>query len=86
MARAKINSKKSSLNGNRSNGTLYLTKRILVSASRKAFAEAAEKTMDTLGYNLVAKDGWLVKIYPDGHCEKLSELESVKKSTGAIFD
>lgn len=65
----------------------YLTRRILKSATRKAFTQAAEETMDVMGYNLVAKDGWLVKVYKDGRFEKISKLKSVPRPpSGKFFD
>lgn len=65
----------------------YLTKRILKSVTKKAFTEAAEETMDVMGYNLVAKDGWLVKVYKDGHFEKIGKLKAVPgPPSGKFFD
>lgn len=52
----------------------YLTKRILISAARRGFKEAAEETMAVMGYNIIAKDGWIVKKFPDGRIEKLSKI------------
>ena len=66
---------------------VYLTKRILISVTRKAFTKAAEQTMETMGYNLIADQGWLIKIYKDGRREPIRELETVPKpSSGKIFD
>ena len=54
----------------------YLTKRILISAARRGFKKAAEETMRVMGYNVIAKDGWVVKIFPDGTTEKISPLDT----------
>lgn len=53
----------------------YLTKRILVSAAKQGFRKAAQETMKVMGYNVIARDGWVMKIFPDGHVEKISPLE-----------
>lgn len=54
----------------------YLTKRILESAARQGFRKAAEETMKVMGYNVIAKDGWVMKMFPDGTFEKISPIES----------
>ncbi|PQJ12449.1 hypothetical protein CJD36_001485 [Flavipsychrobacter stenotrophus] len=53
----------------------YLTKRILISAAKQGFRKAAEETMKVMGYNVIARDGWVMKIFPDGRTEKISPLE-----------
>ncbi len=40
----------------------------------KAFSEAAIQTMEVMGYNVVAKDGFVVKVYKDGHIEKIKKI------------
>ena len=52
----------------------YLTKRILISASKQGFKKAAEETMQIMGYNVIAKDGWIVKIFLDGSIEKITQI------------
>ena len=69
----------------RSNKRAYLTKRILISAARSAIRKAAKETMDIMGYNVVVKNGWVVKIYPDGTIEKLERLES-PENTKLVLD
>ncbi len=53
----------------------YLTKRILISASKQGFKKAAEETMQIMGYNVIAKDGWIVKIFLDVSIEKITQIE-----------
>lgn len=53
----------------------YLTKRILVSAAKSGVKKAAKETMELMGYNIIAKDGWIVKKYADGRIEPVSPLE-----------
>ena len=54
----------------------YLTKRILVSAAKTGFAKASKRTMKVMGKNVIVKDGWVVRIFADGHIERISKLES----------
>jgi hypothetical protein len=53
----------------------YLTKRIVVSASKKAISKASKETVRVMGHNVIAKDGWIVKKYADGSFEKLQKIE-----------
>ncbi len=64
----------------------YLTKRILLSSAARAIREAAKEAMKTMGYVVIAKDGWVVKKYADGRIEQLSKLEVVKRSSKVILD
>ena len=57
----------------------YLTKRVLLSAVRRAFKAAAAETMAIQGYNVIADDGWVVKIYADGTKEKMTKMEHVPR-------
>ena len=40
----------------------------------EATARAAEEAMEIMGYNVIALNGWVVKIFPDGSIEKISEI------------
>lgn len=42
--------------------------------AEKAFSEAAEDTMKVMGYNTIAKNGWVIKLYADGHEEKIKKI------------
>ena len=64
----------------------YLTKRLLVSAAKRGIRKAAEETMQIMGYNVIAKDGWVVKIFADGSTEKISQIELVKKPNKLKLD
>jgi len=64
----------------------YLTKRLLVSAAKRGIRKAAEETMQIMGYNVIAKDGWVVKIFADGAIEKISPIKSVKTPNGIKLD
>ncbi len=50
-----------------------------------AFNKAAEETMAIMGYNLIADDGWVVKIYADGTKEKIKKLEVVPRPDKIIL-
>lgn len=41
----------------------------------EATAKAAQQAMDTVGYIVVAEDGWVVKKYKEGGVEKISKIE-----------
>jgi hypothetical protein len=41
----------------------------------KAFKEASEETMRVMGYNTIAEDGWVVKVYADGRKEKIKQFK-----------
>jgi hypothetical protein len=57
----------------------YLTKRVVANAARKSFKEAAAETMEVMGYNVIAKDGWVVKVDKDGNIlEKISPIPRKK--------
>jgi len=64
----------------------YLTKRLLVSAAKRGIRIAAAETMQVMGYNVIARDGWVVKIFPDGSIEKLSPIKQVKHPNGIKLD
>jgi hypothetical protein len=66
--------------------TAYLTKRVIVRATRKTFIKASEKAMKTLGYVVKAENGWVVRENIDGTKEKLHKIEKVKRSSKIVFD
>ncbi len=53
-----------------------LTKTILIKAASIGFAKAAAKTMKVMGYNVIVKDGWIVKKFANGRIQKISKLET----------
>lgn len=73
-------SKPSSKKAKKGQESAYLTKRIVANAARKSFKEAAARTMEVMGYNVIAKDGWVVKVDKDGNIlEKISRIPNRKK-------
>lgn len=64
----------------------YLTKRILISAAKRGFKEAAEEAMQLMGYTVIAKSGWVVKKYADGKIEKISKIEQINSGNAISLD
>ncbi|ASU33324.1 hypothetical protein [Mucilaginibacter xinganensis] len=54
----------------------YLTKRVVVRATKKGMKIAAKETMDIMGYNVIALNGWVVKKFKDGTIERIKEIKS----------
>ena len=55
--------------------TAYVTKRVVVNSSRAAVRKAAVKAIETVGYTIIAKDGWIVRENKDGSIVKLSKYK-----------
>ncbi len=64
--------------------TSYLTKRILKSAATTGFTVASGQTMAVMGYNVVARNGWVVKLYADGKTEKLQKIDTDNNTAFAL--
>ncbi len=70
-----IITKRKRKSGGRVNKMAYLTKRATANAAQKGFEMAAKETMQVMGYNVVAKDGWVVKMDANGNViEKISQI------------
>jgi hypothetical protein len=54
----------------------YLTKRVVVRATKKGMKKASEETMNTMGYNVIAQNGWVVKKHKDGSIELIEEIKT----------
>jgi hypothetical protein len=54
----------------------YLTKRVVVRATKKGMKIASRETMETMGYNVIALNGWVVKKYKDGTIEPIEEIKT----------
>jgi len=63
----------------------YLTKAITERAARKGFIKASETAMAEMGYIVIAEKGWVVKKFPDGSIEKISQIEQVNLPNGFHF-
>jgi len=64
----------------------YLTKRRLASAARTGIRVAAAKTMQVMGYTVVAHEGWVVKKYADGNIEKITPLANQEENSNISLD
>ena len=64
----------------------YLTKRRLASAARSGIRVAAAKTMEVMGYTVVAHEGWVVKKYADGTIEKIIPLANQEENSSISLD
>jgi hypothetical protein len=78
-----LNKRKSPFRPNRKK-TVYLTKRILESAARKGIRRAAKETMEIMGYAIIARDGWIIKLYPDGTFDRVSPIELLSQDQGLV--
>ncbi|HCL84043.1 MAG TPA: hypothetical protein DIC22_08705 [Chitinophagaceae bacterium] len=54
-----------------------LTKSYLETAAQKSMSEAAKETIKIMGYNVIARDGWVVKVFPDKRVERISPIPQV---------
>lgn len=66
-------------------GYAYLTKRVLISASRKAAKKASDEAYQLQGYNLVEEDGWVVKIWSDGQRQRLCKTPFINIQRPSTF-
>ena len=64
----------------------YLTKRVVVRAIKKGMKKASKETMDTMGYNVIALNGWVVKKYKDGTIEPMEEIKTPAHSGPLSLD
>ena len=55
-------------------GYAYLTKRIIVRRAKMAGRLAARRAMETMGFVITTRKGWLVKKYADGQIEEISKI------------
>ena len=51
-----------------------LTKSLLETIARKGVQEAATKTIKVMGFNVIARDGWIVREFPDKRVERISPI------------
>jgi hypothetical protein len=59
----------------------YLTKRILISAATNGFTEAAARTMEVMGANVIVQNGWVVRKLADGNIERIAKIKHPPKVT-----
>lgn len=64
----------------------YLTKRVVDRATRRGIKAASQETMKIMGYNVIVKDGWVVKKYQDGTIEKLEKVAESESGNDLQLD
>jgi hypothetical protein len=64
----------------------YLTKRVVVRATTKGMKKASKETMDTMGYNVIALNGWIVKKHQNGTIEPIEEIKTADHSEPLSLD
>ena len=64
----------------------YLTKRVVVRAIKKGMKKVSQETMDIMGYNVVAQDGWVVKKHKDGTIELIEKIKTPDHSGPISLD
>src|SRR4051794_11296061 len=62
----------------------YLTKRILQKAASTGFSQAAARTMRVMGQNVVVRNGWVVRVYADGHIEPITKVDRTNHTSLAL--
>jgi hypothetical protein len=62
--------------------TAYLTKRILVQAAHAGGKLAAKNALKTMGYSIVAENGWVVK--KDAEGKIIETLHAIPAENGTI--
>ena len=70
----------------RARSKVYLTKRILASVASRGFKEAAATTTAVLGYNVIVKDGWVVKKYSSGAIEQIKPIHIPSLNRKIVLD
>jgi hypothetical protein len=66
--------------------SIYLTKRLLYSITKKAIAKATENAVNLAGYNVVAINGEVMKKYADGRLEKISSYAQISIHKSELVD
>ena len=57
-----------------------LTKTMLETAARKGIQEAAVETMAIMGHNVIARNGWIGKLFRNGKFERISPIPQVTET------
>lgn len=72
----------------RENGkkTGFVTKRMLVQASKNAVRKASKRAMHVAGYVVKVKDGWVVRENKDGSIKRILPLRPAVKPNEIVLD
>lgn len=67
--------------------SVYLTKRRLISAVNKGARNLQAEFLEVMGYIVVEKDGWIVKVDADGNViEKIAKHTPLKRPRKILLD
>ena len=64
----------------------YISKRLVARGSKRVFKRDANKALLDNGYVVVAKDGWIVKEFPDGATTKIRRIEEHDVGQELVLD
>jgi hypothetical protein len=64
----------------------YVTKRVIISASRSAVRSAADRAMRTAGYLIMAHNGWLIRQNIDGTIQRLEKYRTINRPHKVVID
>ncbi len=64
----------------------YISKRLVLRGSKKAFKQSANQAMKENGFVIVAKDGWVVKEFSDGTIEKIEKIDTTANDFKVVLD
>ncbi len=53
---------------------------ILIDSANEAFLQAATETMEVMGYNVIAENGWVVKVFLNGEKENIKKIGRTHKN------
>lgn len=70
----------------RSKSRTYLTKRLLISRSKKAVKEASERAFETAGYVVKVQGNQVVKISKDGSVVVIEQLDTSRDHQELFLD
>ncbi len=82
----KVDMKDEGRNSKKAFSALSLTPSVLVKATSRAIQQASKRAMDTSGYVVVAEGDWVVRIHKDGHKERISRIEPIKRPQSVKLD
>lgn len=55
------------------------SKRMFQRAIKRGVRSAAQETMEVMGYNIIARNGWIVKVFRDGTSQNVKKIQAVKR-------
>jgi transcriptional/translational regulatory protein YebC/TACO1 len=59
-------------------------KRMIQRAIKKGVRHAARETMEVMGYNIIARKGWVIKVFKDGKRQNIKRIKV--NSTKVVLD